>query len=831
MSGLRAAAVEWGGFTPLGLNLSLGPEGMVASLLNEAEVSNQLSGVNRKDQVRITPEEAVLIRQFLDVEETNPLAANKVVLDSSRKVLGIIGSGTSHQAVVYQAEADDFKFHPKERYQNRPGSRWVIPVEKFGEALPVPESSNLVEVVVNDFNTAVLDMVAIGAMPLVGAGNIIKSIEPAIRILASKARGEKINLSSEFKTLYETIADESVMEASPVLSKALLGVTAFAVAFGPIASTINLKDLKAFGKAVHGKLELDKGISFNGPNGGPEIPKWAGPISLLVLLIAACQKALDGSPDPKVTIITSIPVPTETPRPATLTPVPSTPTPEIAITPSNGGAGGPEFILGSEVDLQLAVKGEALFPADCTNKIGKDPDYNVFKQLLPGADVKGLVDSLRARLQPDTQRIDSLCIGENGWAIQVLNSNGEILWAKVDGGWFSHPNRILLNGGNITLESVGGARNNKFETRMVILNSQPWVVEFIKGTNYPQRYFNPAENAWREFSWNKFPGSEKLLGNPNLRIVDIKGDFSLNATISTRAQEGGGGGFKVASSDGSKELNVLVNRPPKPNAFVRPQSEVTIQLKDGTKITAGYILPVTTTDSDIIQAKFRLDSNTIEIVFNGKVLKVIPAQGFLAGDKSQLSSGILSGRDGKTAEMELFVSTPNGGQQKGRENVKLSEMIPPTATVAATSKPQFTPVPPATKTLEPSKGPRVLTAAEAQGLLSNFNLLPECLAPHRKGGLPNMVVNGTSYYRKNIASVSGTTITYPDGRTFDVAKAKSVIFWIFKDDNTAGEEIIHVTTNISPQLVVPNLSPGDYAGIDIDSQGNVGGLVVLCYYK
>ena len=109
---------------------------------------------------------------------------------------------------------------------------------------------------------------------------------------------------------------------------------------------------------------------------------------------------------------------------------------------------------------------------------------------------------------------------------------------------------------------------------------------------------------------------------------------------------------------------MLVNRPPKPNSFVRPQSEVIIQLKDGTKITAEYILPVTTTDSDIIQAKFRPDSNTIEIVFNGKVLKVIPAQGFLAGDKSQLSSGILSGRDGRTAEMELFVSTPTADNRK-----------------------------------------------------------------------------------------------------------------------------------------------------------------------
>lgn len=160
--------------------------------------------------------------------------------------------------------------------------------------------------------------------------------------------------------------------------------------------------------------------------------------------------------------------------------------------------------------MQLTVKGEALFWADCTNKIGKEPDYNVFKQILPGADVKGLVDSLRARLQPDTQRIDSLCIGENGWAIQVLNSNGEILWAQRDGGRLPHPNSIPLDGKNVTFESVGGPRSNKFETRMVILNSQPWVVEFIKGTNYPQRYFNPAENAWREFSWNKFPEAKNF---------------------------------------------------------------------------------------------------------------------------------------------------------------------------------------------------------------------------------------------------------------------------------------------------------------------------------
>lgn len=821
MSGLRAAAVEWGGFTPLGLNLSLGYEGMVASLLNEAGVLNQLSGVNRKDRSHITPEEAVLIKQFLDVEETNPLAANKLVLDGGRKVLDIIGSGTSRQAVVYQAEADDFKFHPKERYQNRPGSRWVIPVEKFGEALPVPESNNLVEVVVNDFNTAVLDMVAIGAMPLVGAGNIIKSTEPAIRILASKARGEKINLSSEFKTLYETIADESVMEASPVLSKALLGATALAVAFGPIASTI---DLKSLGKTIHSKLELNKGISFNGPNGGPEIPKWAGPISLLVLLIAACQKALDGSPDPKVTIITSTPFPTETPRPATLTPMPSsTPLVELALTPS--GAGGSESKPGTVADLQKLIDLNSFNASTCLDVNSSQYQEAKAKLQAQGANVDSLERALRSNLKSG-QSLKLLCQQE-GWAFETLGANGNLLWSwdLSQNRWADHPNAVLSRGWE--LRTVPEVRSGH-ELKMTIIGGKPWAVEFKDGAAV--RYFDTVTGEFVDFNWNMLAGSEKLI-NQNIKIGNITGDFSIKAALNT--QDGLGGGFSVKSPDGSKELRVTINRP-KAVPLTKPTQELLVTLREGSKgseLFKGTSLGSQIGGNDVLEVKFRYGTGQISVLINGREVKTVPAGGLTAS--GELLPGVIAGQEGRMIVSELSVNVPNGG----KSNVKLSEMIPPTTTAAATLKPaatavpQFTPLPTFTKTPEPSKGPRVLTAAEAQGLLSNFNLLPECLAPHRKGGLPNMVVNGTSYYRKNIVSVSGTTITYPDGRTFDVAKAKSVIFWIFKDDNTAGEEIIHVTTNISPQLVVPNLSPGDYAGIDIDSQGNVGGLVVLCYYK
>ncbi|MBI5356935.1 hypothetical protein HZB78_05010 [Candidatus Collierbacteria bacterium] len=412
MGRTAAVAVE-SAFTPLGLNLSLGMDGMVGSLLNEAGTSNQLSGINRKGRSPITPEEAVLIQQYLGIQEKNPLAADRSVLDSSRTVLDIIGADTSHPAVIYQAEPDDFKFHPKERYQNRPGSRWIIPVERFGEALPVPDADNLVDLVVNDFNTAVLDMVTIGAMPLVGAGNIIKSIEPAFRILVSKARkGKKISLSDELKTLYENIADQSVMEASPVLSKTLLGMTALTVAFSPIASTLNLKDIKAFGKAANDGLELGHGFSLTPTPDGkpPHVPRWAYLIPggmMLWGILSACNEATKRPPAVSVSTATHEPTrlaPTEIPKTATFAPTPSA-TPELALTPSNG-SGGPEFIPGSAADLQKLIDLKNFNPATGID-IYKDDgtytkEYSDAKSALQnqGANVDALEKALKEILKP-----------------------------------------------------------------------------------------------------------------------------------------------------------------------------------------------------------------------------------------------------------------------------------------------------------------------------------------------------------------------------------------------------------------------------------------------
>lgn len=542
-------------------------------------------------------------------------------------------------------------------------------------------------------------------------------------------------------------------------------------------------------------------------------------------LLVACNEALT-SPPPAVKITPGIPTriyPTETQEP-TFVPA-STPIPETAITPGNGGAGGPEFIPGTEVDLQFAVKGEVLFPADCTNKIGKDPDYDALKQILPGADVKGLVDSLRARLQPDTQRIDSLCIGENGWAIQVLNSNGEILSTKVDGAWPNHPNRIPPNGGNITLESVGGARNSKFETKMVILNSQPWVVEFIRGTNYPQRYFNPAENTWKEFKWNKLDGSEKLI-KQNIKIGSITGDFSIKAALNT--QEGLGGGFSVKSPDGSRELRVTINRP-KAVPLTKPTSELLVTLREGSKgseLFKGTSLGSQIDGNDVLEVKFRYGTSQITVFINGREVKTVPVGGLTSS--GELLPGVIAGQDGKMVVEGLEVGVPNGG----KSNVKLSEMIPPTATVAATSKPQFTPAPTFTKTPEPGKGEgELITYEQGQGLLSNLSLLKKCLTYGNMAISEEREINGWKYYDKKVGSVEGTKITYYDGKSIDVGGAKRVVLYVFPKVYTPGSiEIIHMTT-INPKDVLPYLDHGDYAGITISPDGKVNSLFLLCYYK
>ena len=674
----RTRLMAESGFSPLGLNLSLGQDGMVAILLNEAGVSNQLSGVNRKDRSSITPEEAILIQQFLDVEETNPLAANKLVLDGGRKVLNIIGSGTSHQAVVYQAEADDFKFHPKERYQNRPGSRWVIPVEEFGKALPVSESNNLIDAVVNDFNTTTLDMVTIGAMPLVGAYNTIKSIEPAVGILASKIRGgKKISLSTEFQALYEEIADQAVMEASPVLSKALLGISALAVAFGPIASTLKLTDLKLVGKAVHDNLRLGKGISFNGPNGGPEIPRWAGPISLFLLFIAACQRALESAPDPKVSIVTVTPAPTETKLPpVTLTSMPSS-TPEIAITPS----GGAEFRPGTVTDLQKLIDLNTFNASTCLDVSSSQYQDAKSKLQVQGANVDSLEKALRSNLKLG-QSLKLLCQQE-GWAFETFDAKGNLLWSwnLTQNRWADHPNAVLSTGWE--LRNIGEARSGH-ELKMTIIGGKPWAVEFRDKSAV--RYFDTVSGQWLDFNWDKLPGSEKLINN-NIKIGNITGDFSIKAGLNT--QEGLGGGFNVKSPDGSKELRVTINRP-KAVPLTKPTPELLVTLREGSKgseLFRGISLGAQIDGNDVLEVKFRHGTNQIVVLINGREVKTLQVAGLTSG--GELLPGVIAGQDGKMIVAGLEVNVPNGGN-----NVKLVETIPPTATVAATLKPQFTPVPP-----------------------------------------------------------------------------------------------------------------------------------------
>lgn len=864
MSGLRAAAVEWGGFTPLGLNLSLGRDGMVASLLNETGV-NQLSGVNRKDRSSITPEEAVLIQQFRDVEEKNPLAANKVVLDSGRKVLDVIGMGTSQPAVIYQAEEDDFKFHPKIGFKYR-GRHFFGPGEAFGKAQPLLESENLVETVVSDFNTFVLDAVTIGAMPLVGAGNLIKSIEPATKLLFAKAAGKKVDLSKEFKTLYETIADQSVMEASPVLSKYLLGVTSLAVMFSPIVSTLNLKDVKTFGKAVNDGLELDHGISFNTPDGKPpHVPRWVYLIPGGIVLwgiLSACNEATKRPP--AVTVSTVTPVPTETPKPpATLTSTPS-PTPELAITP-NGGKGGAEFRPGSIQDLQASIDLGSFSPARC---VSADIESSAYKseraKLGPEANVELLRNELLKKIDPEQgQVLESLCV-QGSWLFKALDKDKNIMWSwnQVKKNWADHPDSVLTGGWEFRSIKVRPGYKADFSIDRF---GQPWLVELTKD-GVPVRYFDTVSGTFLYFDFKTLFGSEKLINssgwdatagarvsngileisgnrgdwnmvsNPEIKLGNIKGPFSVRTEFVIK--DGGTDGGLVLTDRSQRGLK---------NWWDLRRLDFTVNLKPGGQsgLWIGYTnfskdqialkyensIPIFENGKNIIDVKFITDTKQMVVTINGRELRPVAIpDGFL--DNNTIIPGFSAGPNAIINVSELSIRTPGAGQ----DNIRLLNVATATPTTviatslpAVTTVPKFTPVPPAIKTPEPSKGPRLLTYNEGQNLLNNLSLLSECLAPARLGDLPDNTINGWRYIRKGIKSVVGTVVNYPDGQSFDVKSAKRTVLYVFSNP-PGGQEIIHMT-NISPALVLPYLSSGDYLGVTISPKDEIDGIYLLCYYK
>ncbi|MEK7111429.1 MAG: hypothetical protein AAB856_02425, partial [Patescibacteria group bacterium] len=324
---------------------------------------------------RLSPDrEAELIFKLMHVNELHALLGSGFVPDRNAAVVDVIGLD-SHPIVIYESKSDDFKRHPKGKIKllsqtvegeyEQVGKTVKGPLEQFGISITKPEAELFSW---EDINNKILDIIAVSSLPIAGAGIVAKSIEPAVRTAIAKIRGQNASISEAL----DGIVDKSFLETSPFLTKTVFAATAFAVAFGPIASTINLKDLKAFGKAINDGLELDHGMSFNTPDGKPpHIPRWVYLIPggmVLWGILSACNEATKRPP--AVTVLTATPFPTETPRPATLAPMPSsTPLVELAITPS--GAGGAEFVPGSEVDLQLTVKGEALFWADCTNKIGK----------------------------------------------------------------------------------------------------------------------------------------------------------------------------------------------------------------------------------------------------------------------------------------------------------------------------------------------------------------------------------------------------------------------------------------------------------------------------
>ncbi|MBI5356934.1 hypothetical protein HZB78_05005 [Candidatus Collierbacteria bacterium] len=431
------------------------------------------------------------------------------------------------------------------------------------------------------------------------------------------------------------------------------------------------------------------------------------------------------------------------------------------------------------------------------------------------------------------------------------------MWSRntSTGQWADHPNAIRPG---FSLDKIGEARPGH-KLGMVILGGKPWVIEFKDGSAV--RYFDTVTGEFEDFRWDPLIGSENLIGKYNwngiwqtkvfsdgklevsgqetsgttvfnraLQIIEIKGDSSFGAKFSTQGGIESGLAFVDRDPQGltnwwdAKQLHIIVNR--KPNGY----SGLWIGYRDFSKDPVTLLnensIPAQVNGQDQVEVKFRLGSDEVIVVINGRQLKPVVAKGLLKNAK--LIPGIIAGKQTKSIVTEFTMNVPNGGQK----NAKLLEAASVVPTAAPTPRPQFTPVPPATKTPEPSKGPRLLTYAEAQNLLSHLEWLGECLSPHQKGGFPDMeTASGWKYFRKGIASANGTVITYPDGKSFDVAGAKRTVFWVFPQVYTPGSiEVIHVTS-ISPKLIVPYLGPGDYAQIDISPDGKVDGLVVLCYYK
>jgi len=401
----------------------------------------------------------------------------------------------------------------------------------------------------------------------------------------------------------------------------------------------------------------------------------------------------------------------------------------LALTPGNGG---PEFRPGSAADLQSLVDNQNLTPATCV-----DVDSIQYAEIRTNLQAQGAnIDSLKIALENNLkvgQSLKLLCQQE-GWVFVAVDGKGNILWSWVlsRNKWADHMDAVLSSGWEFRpVEARPG-----YQSEVVILGGQPWLIEFKDGT--PARYFDTLTGEFRDFRWGALSGTDRLITqfdwtgingtrilpdgslevsgftgvdgglalNRTIQMVDIKGDFSFGAKFTVEAGVGGGLAFMDRDPRGlanwweSRQLHVIVGRES------NGQNGLWIGYLDFSQepetLRFENSIPPQIDGQDVVEIKFRPGTDGITVVINGRELDTVIAKGLL--ENAKLSLGVSTSQNAKNTVSEFFVNVPVGGQ----DNVRLQGMLPeataapePASTTAAAPKPRPTAIP-ATATLEPS---------------------------------------------------------------------------------------------------------------------------------
>ena len=584
--------------------------------------------------------------------------------------------------------------------------------------------------------------------------------------------GEALQLGYlKLKTLEKGLSlDEAaelpISETSPDLYKGLSWLLTAATAASLLPVPVNL--LANGGKIAKTTVSEQSGSS-DGRGQGPDfnnILKWVLPIGggiTLGYLISACAKAF-GLPEPAVKVATNTPdtrlTPTPTEKPgATHTPAFEASPTVLALTP---GGGGPEFRPGSAADLQSLIDRDSLQPAICV-----DVDSIQYAEIRTNLQAQGAnIDSLKIALENNLkvgQSLKLLCQQE-GWVFVAVDGKGNILWSwdLSRNKWADHMDAVLSSGWEFRpVEARPG-----YQSEVVILGGQPWLIEFKDGT--PARYFDTLTGEFRDFRWGALSGTDRLITqfdwtgingtrilpdgslevsgftgvdgglalNPNIQMVDITGDFSFGAKFTVEAGVGGGLAFMDRDPRGlanwweSRQLHVIVGRES------NGQNGLWIGYLDFSQepetLRFENSIPPQIDGQDVVEIKFRPGTDGITVVINGRELDTVIAKGLL--ENAKLSLGVSTSQNAKNTVSEFFVNVPVGGQ----DNVRLQGMLPeataapePASTTAATPKPRPTAIPVTTgftsvPTLEPSATAEIspnMTASSGSKVLRLMGLL------------------------------------------------------------------------------------------------------------